>query len=246
VSVGHDEPPIGVIWHDLECGGYGADMGLWRALAAEYGDPVLDVGAGTGRIALELARRGHRVTALDNDPVLLGELARRAGGEAINTVVADARNFELRQRFSLIIVPMQTIQVLGGSHDRRRFLACAAHHLRPGGVTAIAITERLEQFSAGDGLPLPTPDMREIDGVVYSSQATAVREEREAYVLERLRERIGIDGRRTAQHDVARLSRLTAAQLEDEAREVGLSPAGRELVPATADHVGSVVVRLRG
>ena len=69
---------VSVIWHDLECGAYAEDLPLWRALAAEHGDPVLDVGAGTGRVALDLARAGHRVTALDRDPELLEALARRA------------------------------------------------------------------------------------------------------------------------------------------------------------------------
>ena len=60
-----------VIWHDLECGGYVEDLTLWQSLADEQGDPVLDVGAGTGRVALALARRGHRVTAFaPSSPVL--------------------------------------------------------------------------------------------------------------------------------------------------------------------------------
>ena len=45
-----------VMWHDVECGSYVADLPLWRRLAAEAGGPVLDVGAGTGRVALDLAR----------------------------------------------------------------------------------------------------------------------------------------------------------------------------------------------
>ena len=58
---------VNAIWHDLECGAYAEDLPLWRSLASTYGDPVLDVGAGTGRVALDLARRGHRVTALDRE-----------------------------------------------------------------------------------------------------------------------------------------------------------------------------------
>ena len=53
--------PMSVIWHDLECGGYREDLPLWRALADRAGGPVLDVGAGTGRVALDLARAGHEV-----------------------------------------------------------------------------------------------------------------------------------------------------------------------------------------
>ena len=60
-----------VVWHDVECGAYDADLPLWRELAREAPDGVLDVGAGTGRVALDLARHGFAVTALDREPELL-------------------------------------------------------------------------------------------------------------------------------------------------------------------------------
>ena len=44
----------GVIWHDVECGAYVADLPLWRELAAACEGPILDVGAGTGRVTLDL------------------------------------------------------------------------------------------------------------------------------------------------------------------------------------------------
>ncbi len=235
---------MSVIWHDLECGAYEADLPLWRTLAARYGDPVLDVGAGTGRVALDLARRGHRVTALDQDQALLAELERRATGLSVRTVCGDARSFTLSERFGAILVPMQTIQLLGARRGRQRFLRRAARHLRPGGAVALAITERLEFFGPGDSAPLPLPDMRELDGVVYSSQPTAVRERPDGFVLERLRERIGPGGERSTQRDVIQLDHLSAAELEQEACDAGLILRGTEVVAPTAEHVGSVVVIL--
>jgi SAM-dependent methyltransferase len=234
-----------VIWHDIECGAYGADVAVWRSLARERPGPVLDVGAGTGRIALDLARGGHSVVALDREPELISELAARAAGLGVETVVADAREFELATRFGLIIVPMQTIQLLGGSGGRRLFLERARLHLGPDGVLAIAISEHLELYEVDDGLDGPLPDIRELDGVLYSSQPTAVRADQRGFVLERRRETVRGDGRRTVEQDVIRIDPLSATQLEREAKDVELEPAGRIEIPPTPDHVGSVVVMLR-
>ena len=167
-----------VIWHELECGSYTEDLTLWRDLARASGDPVLDVGAGTGRVTLELARQGHAVTALDLDGELLAQLAAAGDGLDVSTVVADARDFALETTFALCIVPMQTIQLLGGARERQAFLACAGRHLRPGGMLAIAIADELEPFDAdADAFVVaPLPDVCERDGVVYSSRPTAIRE----------------------------------------------------------------------
>jgi SAM-dependent methyltransferase len=235
---------VSIIWHDLECGSYSEDLGLWRELAEAHGDPVLDIGAGTGRVTLELARAGHRVTALDQDDELLGELARRADGLPVTTAVADARRFELGQRFPLCIVPMQTIQLLGGEAGRRSFLDCALRHLSPGGVIAIAIAEELEPFELENGFPAVLPDICELDGVVYSSQPTAVRASDLGFVLERRREVVGTTGSHTATRDVIHLDRVTATQLEREAADAGLRRNGRAAVPETNDYVGSEVVIL--
>ena len=234
-----------VIWHDLECGAYDADLPVWRSLALQRGSPILDIGAGTGRVSLELARLGHAVTALDRDRTLLAELDRRAGGLRIETVLADARRFDLGRRFALCIVPMQTIQLLGGRSGRRRFLTCALRHVRAGGLLAVAISDELERFEAVPGLPALMPDMCERDGVVYSSYPTAVREARGGFVLERLREKISVTGLRTVSHDRIRLDELSVSDLEREAGDAGFCAAGVAEIPPTENHVGSQVVMLR-
>ena len=66
-----------------------ADLPFWLELAAERGGPVLDVGAGTGRVTLELARSGHAVVALDRDPDLL----RRTRRDVAELPVRSARAF---------------------------------------------------------------------------------------------------------------------------------------------------------
>lgn len=235
-----------VIWHDVECAAYDADLGVWRSLAQHHGGPVLDIGAGTGRIALDLARHGHRVVALDRDPALLDELARRAAGLEVEAVVGDARSFELGAQFGLIVVPMQTIQLLGGALGRRRFLDCARGHLTDHAVLAIAISEQLDVYDVEPGPGAPLPDIRELEGVVYCSQPIAVRRDRAGFLLERRRETITGEGTRTVEQNVIRIDRLTADDLEQEGRDAGLHPLGRSMVAPTADHVGSVVVTFGG
>jgi SAM-dependent methyltransferase len=237
----------GAVWHDLECGRYTADLACWRGLAADRGGPILDVGAGAGRVAIDLAARGHEVTALDRDADLLGELSRRAGsaGARLTTVIADARDFHLDERFALIIVPMQTIQLLR-PRGRTRFLACAVENLRAGGRLAVAITEHFDLYDerAEDAHRLPTPEVHDNAGTIYISQATAVRQVGDMFILQRRREVIPADGARLVEMHQDRIDSLTADQLELEASAVGLRATGRTEVGATSDHVGSVVVML--
>jgi SAM-dependent methyltransferase len=237
--------PDVVIWHDVECGAYSADLELWRELAQVHPGPVLDLGAGTGRVALDLARHGHRVTALDLDAQLVAVLRDRAAGLELEAVVGDAREFELDRRFSLVVMPMQTVQLLDGAPGRQRFLACARRHLLPTGLLAVAITEELPSYEVESGNPAVIPDMAERDGVVYSSQPTAIRRRRDGFLLVRRRERISPDGHHDAQIDEVALSGVSAAQLEGEGMQAGLRLAGRRTIAPTSDHVGSVVVMFR-
>ncbi len=235
---------MSVVWHDLECGGYTEDLRLWRTLAAREDGPILDVGAGTGRVALDLARAGHAVTALDIDGELLAELRARADGLDVTTVVADARNFAIDQRFGLCLVPMQTIQLLAGVEGRAAFLRCARGHLRPAGVVAVAIADELELFDSADGDYALLPDVRELDGIVYSSCPIAVRADAGGFLLIRDREIVAADGSLSSERDEVRIDALDAPQLERESMAVGLRPAGRTRVAETPDHVGSTVVML--
>jgi len=229
-----------VIWHDVECSRYTADLDLWRELASATGGRVLDVGAGTGRVALDLARAGHAVTALDHDGDLLAELAERAGELPVETVVADAAGFDAGEAaFGLVAVPMQTIQLLP---DRAGFFRCARRAVAPGGIVALAIATDLEPF---EGSELPPPDAIERDGTRFVSQPTAVRADRGGTRIERLRHTIS-GGDQITEQDVIVLAPVSVEGLEAEAEAAGLRPDGvREIAP-TELHVGSEVVLLRG
>jgi SAM-dependent methyltransferase len=247
-----------VIWHDLECGSYSADLPLWRELAEAAAGPVLDVGAGTGRVTLDLGRAqaDRRVTALDLDPVLLSALRERAAGLDVETVCADARSFRLlREDFALCLVPMQTIQLLSDDAERAVFLCCARAHLRPGGLLACAIVTELEPFDLTAGFVGPSPETVHVGDALYVSRATSVRVLPERIAIERMRRIIAFDsGQSSERHpisgadgerNVVELARVSASELEDEGSKVGFHPEPAVAIEPTDEHVGSVVVMLR-
>lgn len=241
-----------VIWHDLECGRYRQDLSLWLELAEQAvanGGAVLDVGCGTGRVTMPLAQAGHHVVALDREPELLEELARRAGGLPVETVCADARDFSLPGRgFALVIVPMQTIQLLGGASAHSEFFRSARAHLAPGGLVAVAIAaaEDFEEFEWQEGNPGPLPDIAEVAGCAYFSQPTAVRRVDGIFVLERHREIVAPDGSRSGSDDHIELDIVTVTDLQQAAATAGLRSQQLRRVEPTDEHIGSEVVIFGG
>jgi SAM-dependent methyltransferase len=233
------------VWHDMECGCYDADLALWDELAGAAPCDVLDLGCGTGRVAIRLARHGHRVTALDLEPVFLEEAAGRARAWKVDleTVTADARSFDIGRRFDLVLAPMQLVQLFGGSRERMEMLNTVAAHLRPAGVFACALMDLGDEVVGGEYLP-PGPDMRDVDGWVYSSQPIGLRpvERGAAISIDRVRTVIAPDGARTSSSSAIRLELLSPEELEEEVTAAGLTPAGRRVIAATEDYVGSVVV----
>ncbi len=234
-----------VIWHDVECADYEADLSLWRQLADQGGGPVLELGSGTGRVALELAACGHEVFALDSDPALVRALLARARerGLRVRAQVADARAFEAEGPFALVIAPMQLTQLLGGATGRRAMLAAVRRHLVRGGLFAPALADPFEAVPAAEALP-PLPDMREQDGWLFSSTPVAVRPLDGGVTIDRLRQAVSPSGELSECLYSVHLEAVSRADLESAAEDLGFRALPARRVPETSTHVGSTVCLL--
>jgi SAM-dependent methyltransferase len=236
---------VSVIWHDVECGGYEGDLELWRELAGAAGGPILDLGCGTGRVALDLARHGSSVQGLDLEPELVAALNARAGAAGLPAAatVGDVRDFALGEEFAMVLAPMQLIQVLSGGAERLACLRSARRHLRPGSPMAVAIVDGLPDELVEEAVP-PLPDAREVDGWVYSSLPLDAGLDAGSIVVRRLRQTVSPTGELNDELDEIPLRLISTETVEAEAREAGLEPVGRRDVPPTDTHVGSMVVLL--
>jgi SAM-dependent methyltransferase len=232
------------LWHDLECGSYEADLALWEELADAAGGPVLDIGAGTGRVALHLAERGHQVTGVDADAELTGVLSTRARQAAlpVTAVALDARSFELDRRFALAIAPMQLTQLLGGPASRARMLARVRAHLEPGGLLAAALADPVEQFEPDSRPRLPRP--RDADEWVLASTPLAMRSGERTIELDLHRQAWSPAGELSEEVVTIRLDQLGPDTFTQEGVAAGFQPRPQRRVPETRHHMGSTVVIL--
>lgn len=93
---------------------------------------VLDIGCGTGQLAAELSP-GRRVVGLDPADAMLEVARNRTGGDAVSWVCGDARDFDLGQKFDLIVMTGHAYQALLTDEDQLAALQCLARHLAVNG-----------------------------------------------------------------------------------------------------------------
>lgn len=97
------------------------------------GGRVLELGVGTGRIAIPLARRGHEVHGLDASAAMLRRLRDRPGGEAVVSHLGDMSGDLPPGEFDLVFVAINTLFNLPSAERQRRCFAAVAERLAPGG-----------------------------------------------------------------------------------------------------------------
>lgn len=121
------------------------DVAWYRARARECGGPVLELGAGTGRITIAIAHDGAAIHALDASGQMLDALraklerAPQAVRERVTLLQADMREFDLPERFALIISPYRAFLHNLTEEDQSACIERVRRHLRPGGHFAFNV-----------------------------------------------------------------------------------------------------------
>ena len=129
-------------FYDGDYRDYHDDLEAIKHLAKECGNPILELGCGTGRVLLPLAGGGRMVTGVDISPALL-DVARRKlektkAAARITLVEADLRTFDLpTKNFAFAFCTSNTLMHLNTPADQLAVLRNAHRHLRPGGLLFI-------------------------------------------------------------------------------------------------------------
>ena len=123
--------------YDRWCDGVDHDIPFYVLACEGAAGPIIELGAGSGRIAVELARHGHRVIALDAAPAMLAQAERRARrygvGDLVEIVHGDLREPPPLPPSDRVIAPFRTFMHLSGDDERRGALIAAGGLLADGG-----------------------------------------------------------------------------------------------------------------
>ena len=136
------------------------DIPFWVEEAKTSGGPVLELGCGTGRVAIPIAQAGIPVVGLDNSSRMLRIARAKAakqglGKELLRFVHGDMRHFRLRQTFSLIIIPFRSFLLLLSVPEQRQALETIKRNLTPGRrVIFNAFVPDLELLTGDPSVPI--------------------------------------------------------------------------------------------
>jgi SAM-dependent methyltransferase len=168
-------PGFGMIYDAVPAYATRRDVRFYVDEAARSEGSVLELGCGTGRILLPIARDGHAIVGVDGSRAMLERCEARVRDEAdevrarITVHEGDVRDFDLGQRFALILAPFRVMQHLVSIDDQLRCLAAVARHLAPGGRFVFDVfNPSLAALVSHDGSEREdTPETRLPDGRAF-------------------------------------------------------------------------------
>lgn len=121
--------------YDLQNREFTEDIPFYLRQAQKYGQPVLELACGTGRITIPLAEKGVQITGLDVSRPMLAQAKREAAASGVDVrwVQADCREFGLDERFHLIFIPFNSITHLHDLESLEALFSRVKEHLAPDG-----------------------------------------------------------------------------------------------------------------
>lgn len=163
------------VYYDYIHQGLPGEAEFYVEQAVRCGGPVLELGCGTGRIAIPAAMTGADVAGLDNSRAMLAVCAEKLRAVEpvkgrIRLIEGDMRDFTVEPRFALIMLPYRTFMHLLTPADQAACLSCCRRHLQPNGQLVLnvwaarpsAIAKWLRQpaeWIPGGGYPVPGEDV---------------------------------------------------------------------------------------
>ena len=141
-------------FYDLDFEDYYDDVSFYQSLAEYHGDTILELGCGTGRVAVPLAQSGLKVTGVDINDAMLAVAKQRMGTrKGLTLKRGDMTDLDLKQTYALVTVPLGGVQHLASVDAFVDAIAVMARHLAPGGVAVVDI----EAPHRDDFDPTPQP-----------------------------------------------------------------------------------------
>jgi SAM-dependent methyltransferase len=119
------------------------DLQMYYDFALAAHDPILELGCGTGRVLVPLAREGHQITGLELSDAMLAEVQAKIDAEhlseRVSLVQGDMRAFDIPARFGLAIVPINTFMHCYDTQQQLSCLRCTRRHLQSGGQLVVDV-----------------------------------------------------------------------------------------------------------
>ncbi|HEY7615501.1 MAG TPA: class I SAM-dependent methyltransferase [Terriglobales bacterium] len=121
------------------------DVPFYLDLAKRIGGPVLEMGCGTGRVLLPIARAGIEIHGMDHSPSMLAILRKHLQREAqdvrgrVSLCEGDMRTFRSERKYALVTIPFRPMQHMYSVQDQIAALKTAAFHLQDNGILAFDV-----------------------------------------------------------------------------------------------------------
>lgn len=228
-----DDPyaPIADLY-DLAYGDFTDDVTFYENLARSVEGPLLELGVGSGRVAVPLMEAGFEVWGIDTSEAMLERARARLSALAqgpgrLELVRADMRAFDLKRKFAMVFVAADTFQHLLTTAEQRACLECAARHLGRAGVFAMSVRSPASVSWEDAGAPAPLLlDWTRRDPVSGESVMKFVADQPDAARMVRrltyVYDRVAPDGSVRRSVFVTELRHSTEAELRLLLQQVGL------------------------